>query len=162
MPWARGLIAGMIIVVAAPYAWSGIEALRPPSRVPLETRRGRVFLDPREARLFTILGSQLKPGERVLVLPEGSAVDVLFDVRSVSPFLHLLPGWLNVAAERSLIAKFDQAPPNAVVLFERPTDEYGIGPFGQGFGALLSEWCRQNYAVAAQSPGGEVLRPRRL
>lgn len=162
VPWARGLIAGMIIVVAAPYAWSGIEALRPPSRVPLETRRGRVFLDPREARLFTILGSQLKPGERVLVLPEGSAVDVLFDVRSVSPFLHLLPGWLNVAAERSLIAKFDQAPPNAVVLFERPTDEYGIGPFGQGFGALLSEWCRQNYAVAAQSPGGEVLRPRRL
>ncbi|HVQ55025.1 MAG TPA: hypothetical protein VMT25_07585 [Thermoanaerobaculia bacterium] len=160
--WARTLITGVLIAVAAPQAWRGIESLRAPSRVPLETRRGRVFLEPREARLFELLGSQLQPGERVLVLPEGSAVDVLFDVRSVSPFLHLLPGWLNVAAERSLIARFDQAPPEAVVLFERPTDEYGIDPFGRGFGGLLAEWCRQNYAVAARSPGGEVLKRRRL
>ena len=161
-PWARRLIAGTIIVVAAPYAWNGIEALRAPSRVAFETPRGRIYLEPAEARLFGLIGSQLHPGERVLVLPEASAVDALFGVRSVSPFLHLLPGWLNAPAERALIARFDLAPPDAVVLFERPTDEYGIEPFGRGFGALLSEWCGQHYAVAAEAPGGAVLRPRRL
>ena len=160
--WARALIAGVVIVTAIPYAWSGIEALRASSRVPLQTLRGRVFLDVPQARLFQLLGSELHPGERVLVVPEVSAVDVLFGVHSVSPFLHLLPGWLNVGAERSLIARFDKAPPDAVVVFERPTGEYGINPFGQGFGVLLSEWCRQHYAVAAQAPGGAILRPRRL
>ena len=161
-PWVRRLLAGMIIVVAAPYAWNGIEALRAPSRVPLATPRGRIYLEPAEARLFGLIGSEIHPGERVLVLPEGSAVDALFGARSVSPFLHLLPGWLNVAAERALIARFDQSPPDAVILFERPTEEYGIQPFGRGFGALLSEWCGRNYAVAGRSPGGEVLRRRRL
>jgi hypothetical protein len=161
-PWARALIAGIAIGTATPYAWSGIEAMRAPSRVPLETLRGRVFLDAPEARLFQLLGSELHPGESVLVLPEISAVDVLFGVRSVSPFLHLLPGWLNVGAERSLIARFDRAPPDAVIVFDRPTGEYGMSPFGQGFGVLLWQWCRQHYAAAAQAPGGTVLRPRRL
>lgn len=159
---ARALIAGVVIVTATPYAWSGIEAMRAPSRVPLETLRGRVFVDAPEARLFQLLGSELHPGQSVLVLPEVSAVDVLFGVRSVSPFLHLLPGWLNVGAERSLIARFDRAPPDAVIVFDRPTGEYGMSPFGQGFGVLLWQWCRQHYAVAAQAPGGAVLRPRRL
>ncbi len=152
----------MILVVAAPYAWDGLEALRAPSRVPLATPRGRIYLEPAEARLFGAIGAAIQPGERVLVLPEASAVDALFGARSVSPFLHLLPGWLNVAAERDLIARFDQAPPDAVVLFERPTDEYGIEPFGRGFGTLLSAWCAEHYAVAVRSPGGEVLRRRRL
>ncbi len=161
-PWARRLLVGMLVVVAAPWAWNGIESLRAPSRIPLETLRGRIFLEPAEARLFRVIGSQIRPGQRVLVLPEASAVDALFGARSVSPFLHLLPGWLNESAERALIARFDQAPPDVVVLFERPTEEYGIDPFGRGFGVLLSQWCEQHYAVAARAPGGVVLRSRRL
>ncbi|HEY1435445.1 MAG TPA: hypothetical protein VGG65_08725, partial [Thermoanaerobaculia bacterium] len=105
---------------------------------------------------------QIRPGDTVLVLPESSAVDVLFEAHSVSPLLHLLPGWLDTAAERSLIRKFEAAPPAEVVLFERPTEEYGIAPFGRGFGVLLSQWCLRNYAFAAQTAGGAVLRPRRL
>ena len=159
--WDRGLLAAAVILVATPYAWSGIQAMRAPSRVPLETPRGSVFLEPSQARMFHLIGSELHTGERVLVVPEMSAVDVLFGVRSVSPLLHLFPGWLGVEAERSLIARFDRAPPDAVVLFERPTDEYGIEPFGRGFGALLWEWCRQRYAVVAETSGGAVLRPRR-
>ncbi len=156
----RGLLAAAVILIATPYAWSGIQAMHAPSRVPLETPRGRVFLEPSQAPLFHLIGSELHPGERVLVVPEMSSVDVLFGVRSVSPLLHLFPGWLDVEAERSLIARFDKAPPDAVVLFERPTDEYRIEPFGRGFGVLLWEWCRPRYALAAEAPGGAVLRPR--
>ena len=159
--WERGLLAATVLLVATPHAWTGIQAMRAPSRVPVETPRGRIFLEPPQARLFHLIGSELHPGERVLVVPEVSAVDVLFGARSVSPFLHLLPGWLDVEAERSLIARFDRAPPDAVVLFERPTDEYGVEPFDRGFGALLWEWCRQRYAVVAETSGGAALRPRR-
>lgn len=160
--WARGLFAAAVILIATPHAWTGIQAMRAPSRVPLETPRGRIFLEAPQARLFRLIGAELHPGESLLVLPEVSAVDVLFGVRSASPFLHLLPGWLTVGAERSLIAGLDRAPPDAVVLFERPTGEYGIEPFGRGFGVLLWEWCRQRYAVVAETAGGAVLRPRRL
>lgn len=160
--WARGLFAVVAIVAAWPYAWSAIEALPAREHVRWETRRGSVFLDERDARLFGLLESAIQPGDTVLVLPEISAVDVLFDARSVSPFLHLMPGWLDTPAERALIARFDAAPPKEIVLFERPTAEYGIGPFGEGFGVLLWDWCLRRYDVAARTAGGAVLRPRRL
>ena len=157
--WARRLFAAAVFAASIPAAWSGIQALRLPVREAVATQRGTVFLDAPRARFFRELAREIAPGERVLVLPEISGADVLLDARSSSPYLNHLPGWFDEAAERRLITHLEQDPPAAVVLFDRPLGEYGVKPFGVGYGNLLSQWCRQNYRPVAETPAGTILRP---
>lgn len=158
-PWARRFFGVAVLAAAAPAAWNGAEALRFPAREPVVTRRGRVFLDASKARFLREVARDLRPGERALVLPEISAVDALLDLRQGSPYLNHLPGWFDAAAERRLIERLEKDPPAAVVLFDRPLGEYGVKPFGTGYGRILSEWCRRRYRPAAETPGGAILRP---
>jgi hypothetical protein len=158
-PWARRIIAVAILFAAVPYAWIGIQTMRFPSRGAVATRQGKVFLNGPQAQFFEALARELHPGERALVLPEICAVDALFDLRPASPYLHHIIGWFDEAAERRLIARLEANPPDVVVIFDRPTAEFGIGPFGEGFGVLLADWCRRRYQPAAETPAGVILRP---
>jgi fluoride ion exporter CrcB/FEX len=159
LPWARRVFAVAILVVAAPYVETGVEAMRFPSRLPVDTPRGRVYANGPDARFLELLGRELHGGERALVLPEICAVDALFEVKQASPFLTHLPGWLDSSAEARLIERLDRNPPDVVVLFDRPTTEYGVEPFGKGFGVFLSRWCREHYEPVASTSAGLVLRP---
>jgi hypothetical protein len=71
-----------------------------------------------------------------------------------------LPGWLDLHAEELLLRRLESDPPSAVVLFDRPTGEFRVKPFGQGFGRTLSEWIDLNYEVVLSVPAGKILRWR--
>jgi hypothetical protein len=159
LPWARRIFAVAILAVAAPYLAAGVEALRFPSRLPVDTLRGRVYANGPQARFLELLGRELHAGERALVLPEVCAVDALFEVKQSSPFLTHFPGWLDSSAEARLIERLGKSPPDVVVIFDRPTAEYGFEPFGKGFGVALSRWCREHYEPVVMTPAGAVLRP---
>ena len=70
----------------------------------------------------------------------------------------MMPGWLDSRAEEQLIRKFEQEPPDVVVVFVRPTWEYGVAPFGQGFGERLAAWIPAHNRLVATSPGGSIFR----
>jgi hypothetical protein len=70
----------------------------------------------------------------------------------------MVPGWLDPRAEELLIRRFEQEPPDVVVVFRRPTWEYGVAPFGQGFGIRLAEWIQTHNRLVATSPGGNLYR----
>jgi hypothetical protein len=158
-PWARRILAGAVLLAAIPYARVGIQTMRFPEREALETPGGRIFLNGPRKQFFDVIARELHPGERVLVLPEICAVDALFGLRPASPYLHHIIGWLDTAAEKRLIARLEADPPDAVVIFERPTAEFGLGPFGKGFGVELADWCRRRYDPVAALPAGVILRP---
>jgi SAM-dependent methyltransferase len=155
---ARRLTAILLLVGAWYGALGGAESLRFPSKEAVETRRGTVFLDRWNASLYRLLSRELKPGEKVLVLPEINAVDVIFGVRSVSPLLFHFPGWLEPPFENELIRRFEAKPPDAVVLFNRPLHEFGVARFGEGYGELLSDWVSRNYQPVATLRSGSLLR----
>jgi hypothetical protein len=136
----------------------GIISLRSPGFRPVDTPRGRIWADRARADLYELAAREIRPGERVLGLPETNAVDVLFEARSASPFVLMMPGWLDPRAEEQLIRRFEREPPDVVVVFQRPTWEYGIAPFGQGFGVRLAEWIQANNRLVATSPGGSIFR----
>jgi hypothetical protein len=160
-PRARLLFGLALLVVGLPQAWSGLEALSFPSSVAVETRRGRVFLELRQARFFRELGSQLRPGQRVLVLPETSAVDALFEVRQASPLLNHLPGWFEAGAQKRLIAQLESDPPETVVIFDRPVGEFGVNRgFGAGYGLELEAWVERRYRPVTSLPAGVIWRRR--
>jgi len=157
----RILMALLLTLVCGWQAARGIESLRFPWRVAVDTARGRVFVERAQARLFQAIRVNSVPGERVLVIPETNAVDVLFHLKNVSPLVNMLPGLLDTTAEHRLIERLEKAPPDLVVIFERPVAEYGTRPFGQGYGSLLADWCSRNYRVVESHPAGTILRPRR-
>ena len=110
--------------------------------------------------LYARIGQELHPGERALFLPETSGLDVLFDVRDASPFLGHMPGWLDAHAEEALIRRFETRPPDVVVIFDRPAQEFGVDKFGRGFGQTLAAWIERRYRPVASLRGGAIFRPR--
>lgn len=162
IPARRSRVAWGILVLPVAWYWAtyGIESLGDATRVAVETPRGRIWAPRRRADAYARIGRELRPGERVLFLPETSALDVLFGVRDASPYLIHMPGWLDGHAEDVLIERFEKDPPDAVVLFERTTGEFRVKAFGTGFGRRLSEWVVRNYQVVATPPSASVLRRR--
>jgi hypothetical protein len=139
-------------------AWIGILNLRAPGHRAVETLRGRVWVAKEEAAVFERLAKELRPGERVLVVPEINAVDDLFRAASASPFLTHMPGWLDRRGQEILIHRLESAPPDVIVVFARPTWEYGVAPFGQGFGLVVADWIARHGRTVYESEGGTILR----
>jgi hypothetical protein len=156
----RRLTAILLLLGSWYGALRGADSLRLPSKEAVVTPRGTVFLDHWNASFYRLLSRELEPGQRVLVLPEINALDVIFGVRSVSPLLFHIPGWLDPAFEKELIRRFDSNPPDAVVLFDRPMQEFGVARFGEGFGELLSDWVSRNYEPVVTLPSGSLMRRR--
>lgn len=148
-----------VLVAAGAGAFAGFRSLADSSRVAVETARGRFWAAPRLARFYGALSRDLRAGERALVLPETNAVDVLYGVRLVSPYLVHLPGSLDRRAEERLLERLAARPPDVVVVFRRETEEYGVAPLGIGFGRELMGWIRRHYRTVLLEPGGEILRP---
>ncbi len=145
-----------------PFAWmgaaTGMESLADPVRVAVDSKVGRFWVEPRQAGLFAAIRGELRPGERVLVLPETNGVDAIYGVRPVSRYVTLMPGFLDHRVERQLLAQFHDHPPDAVVVFERGTAEYRVAPLGRGFGRELMEWIEGNYEVVLSAAAGKILR----
>jgi hypothetical protein len=159
---ARYLRVLMVLVLLA-VGWrqtaEGVQSLHFMG-VPVETREGRVFTDDGHARVLTAIARDSHENESVLPLPSTYGIDALFRLRSVSPLIEALPGWLSADVERRLLARLAKSPPDLVVLFERSFKHYGAGPFGVGYGLMLSDWISSNYRVVESFPAGKVLRRR--
>jgi 4-amino-4-deoxy-L-arabinose transferase-like glycosyltransferase len=159
--YLRSLMALLLLCISWWQAVQGIESLRFPWRVGVETREGRVFVERGLAKLLEAIARHSASGERALIIPETAAVDALFHLTNVSPLVDLLPGWLDESVERQLVQRLEKSPPELVVLFERPVAEYGVKPFGQGYGLLLADWVSRNYRVVESCSAGKILRIRR-
>jgi endonuclease/exonuclease/phosphatase (EEP) superfamily protein YafD len=158
--WARRITAFFLLVSAGYGAAWGAQSLRFAWRVPVSTMRGTVFLDPSKAPFLRSLAREIRPGERVLVIPEISAVDVLFAARNVSPLQDHLPGWLDPPLEDELLRRFHAVPPEAVVVFNRTLHEFGYQRFGERYGERLAAWIEENHRPVFAERVGSVLRPR--
>jgi hypothetical protein len=134
-----------------------VATLRYPDRVAVHTLQGRVFVEPARAALLNAVGRDSSSGERVLVIPEPYAIDALYQLRYASPLVYAIPGWLYPDTERRLIRRFEKAPPDLVVVLERPLKEYGSEPFGVGYGFLLADWISRRYSIVESLPAGEIL-----
>ncbi|MEX1245440.1 MAG: hypothetical protein WEB59_10595 [Thermoanaerobaculia bacterium] len=158
--WARLVWTLVLLPMAWYWAANGIESLREEGRVPVATPRGDIFPDRRLGNLYARIGQELRPGERALFLPETSGLDVLFGVHDASPFLGHMPGWLDAHAEEVLIRRFETRPPDVIVIFDRPAQEFGVEQFGRGFGLRLAAWIESRYRPVANLRGGAIFRPR--
>ncbi len=138
--------------------WSGVisagMALGTTANEPYVSPRGTVFV--KNAGFFSRLEKELRPEDRVLALPEPYGLEPIFGVRPWSKrLLHLPPAMKETEAR--LLLELERDPPDAVVVFDRPTPEYGVDAFGRGYGRATSEWLARHCA-GRDSPGGAIGR----
>jgi hypothetical protein len=137
--WSAAIPAGMALSTTANEAYA--------------SPRGVVYV--RNPAFFAALGKALRPGDRVLALPEPYALEPIFGVRAWSKRLLFLPPYL-AEFEPQLVADLDRDPPEAVVVFDRPTPEYGTAPFGQGYGLATSERLERRFGTPRRLAGGSI------
>jgi len=155
---ARRIWSFTLLAAAAWGTWLAVRDLRATPEVIVETPRGRVWIPESSAPLFDALGRNLRPGEKALVVPVPNGIEALYKLRSDSPLLYHMPGWLDARIEEQMLHRYEQGGPDVVVIFDRPTWEFGVAPFGQGFGKRLAGWLESNYAPVASPPGAVILR----
>jgi hypothetical protein len=96
--WARTIWTLVLLPVAWYWAANGIESLRQEDRALVVTPLGNIYPDRRFANIYASVGKEVRPGERVLFLPEPNGLDALFGVQDASPLLCQVPGWLDARA----------------------------------------------------------------
>jgi hypothetical protein len=158
--YARRITATACLAVGWASAAVGFSSLSSPEKQEVETRAGCVFVSRDLAPFFRRIIRHVRPGERILVLPEINGLDALLRASDASPYPTHMPGWLDERSELQLLHRLNANPPDVVVVFNRSTFEYGVRPFGDGYDRLLSRWIDQRYENVDQMPAGRILRPR--
>lgn len=156
---ARRLLTLCLLLVSWRAGIRGVAALSPLSVEPFATPLGTVFVDSDHRLLFAAIRREVRPGEAALILPDVNGVDVLFGLRDLSPYLIHVPGWLDEDAEAMLIRRFEEKPPDVVILFNRSTWLFRTAPFGRGYGRTLAQWIALRYRPVQVLPAGTILRP---
>ncbi len=89
------------------------------------------------------------PGEGLVAFPEGEILNLLSGRRNPIRHKLYLPGYLTAENEGQILAELSQARPAAVVIWQRPTSEYGRGFFGVDYGRSLRRWIDLHYEPRA-------------
>lgn len=100
-------------------------------------------------------------GDALVVFPEGEVLNYLSGRRN--PLRHKLyiPGYLSDANEDEVLAELGKARPAAIVVWTRPSGEYGRGLFGQDYGVRIARWIEDNYSMRPFEAVGAAPRRNR-
>jgi hypothetical protein len=144
------LVAGAIAGRAAQYAgWEG--AAIDGTGGWLSARR-EVAVE--IAALARTLRGATGDGATLVVFPEGEILNYLSG--RPNPIRHKLyiPGYLAAGNEAKVLAELTRARPDAVVIWRRPTSEYGPSLFALDYGRSIGDWIDRNYAMTPFQPPG--------
>ena len=86
-----------------------------------------------------------RPGDRLVVLPEGVMINYLLRIRSSIPYLTLLPPDMAAFGEPALLSALQRDPPELIVLAHRETIEYGPRFLGTDYGLDVAAWIARHY-----------------
>ena len=84
----------------------------------------------------------------LVVFPEGQVLNFL--ARKPNPLRQKLyiPGYLRASNEPQLLDALRRSRPDAIVVWRRPTGEYGPAEFGVDYGREVFAWIEKNYSLA--------------
>ncbi len=118
----------------------------------VSTARGTLVLDGRGRfvrELLAWLDREAAPGETLAVLPEGAMLNFLSGHPNPTAYDNILLWDYLIHGEKRIEEDFQAAPPDWIALIHRPTPEYEVGLFCQGYGRGLCQWIADNYDQVA-------------
>ena len=119
-------------------------------------RRGRIVNE--ALKTFDRLA---EPGATLAALPEGVMLNWLARSANPTPYVNFMPPELLLFGEEHIVAAFEAAPPDFVMLVHKDTSEYGFQFFGADYGGTLAGWIHEHY-VPVRRFGQPPLQPKTL
>ncbi len=115
-------------------------------------------IDPRGPAVTQVLGrieQALPPQANLAVLPEGAMINYLSRRPNPTPYINLMPVEVTVFGEATILRTFQAQPPEFIILVDKDTTEYGVGPFGVDptYGKLITDWVKSRYETVWQTQG---------
>ncbi|MEE8170093.1 MAG: glycosyltransferase family 39 protein, partial [Phycisphaerae bacterium] len=118
--------------------------------------RGRAVLD-----ALVLIDQHVGKNQTLAVLPEGAMWNYLARRSSSTPYVHFMPTELAIYGEDRLLAAFETAPPDVVLLVHKDTSEFGYRFFGRDYARRLGAWITERYRPVALL-GAPPLRDERF
>jgi len=109
------------------------------------------------------VSTRTKPSDRVLVVPEGIAVNYLARRRSPLPTVNFFGPEFADGGEAKIVAALERSRPEYVIVMSRDLREWGISRYGEapGKGELLLNWLFTYYRQVATLGGNPLYFDRR-
>jgi hypothetical protein len=123
---------------------------------PLGDGADRILADNRAAPVNSMahmIREHTAERDRLVVMPEGALLNYLTRRRSSIPYATFLPPELAMFGEERVAQALRDAPPEYIVLVDRPMKEYGFEGFGVDYGRRFAMWIDEHYTPVAAVPG---------
>jgi hypothetical protein len=147
---ADALAAALFVATGAAFA-ARLAHYRAIEASPIAGSSRMLAARPELAREIEALARTIRratPGRGGLVVfPEGELLNFLAGRRNPIRHKLYLPGYLTDENEAEVLRELQAARPAAIVLWRRPTSEYGRGLFGIDYGRKIRAWIDGNYRV---------------
>jgi hypothetical protein len=135
-------------------------------RVRLAETDGMLSALPAEARGLREIVHRVRAAtareQTLVVVPEGELLNYLTGRRNPARYKLYVPGYLTDANELAVVSELERTSPDAILVLDRPTPEYGRRDFGRDYGRRLARWIEARYAPASVGEGAETTRGVRL
>ena len=95
--------------------------------------------------LVTDLRRNSRPDDGLVVFPEGQVVNFLAGRSNPLRQKLYIPGYVTDENEPALLVELQRTRPRAIVIWNRPTGEYGRASFGQDYAKRIGRWIQENY-----------------
>ncbi len=122
--------------------------------VPVTTPIGTIFTQPPDAvvvpQMVSFVRAQAAAGKRVLILPEFPMLYVMGGTDSPSRWYEMVPGMLDGADEKQLIADAESQHVEYVIITNRTTFEYGYPYFGIDWCKDIYSWINSNFEQSSE------------
>lgn len=144
----KGVVAAVVLLTALAFAGRTAGYLAD-DRVRIRGTGGMLSARPDTAReieeLAETIRRETRPGEGLVVFPEGEVLNQLS--ARPNPLRHklYLPGYVTAANEQEILLELKWSSPSVIVIWRRALGEYGFGFFGEEYGRALRRWIDANY-----------------
>ncbi len=105
--------------------------------------------------LSQTIRDKTKPGDGLVVIPEGEILNYLSDRPNPIPHKLYLPGYLSRDNEAEVLRELQAAPPAAIVIPNRATPEYGRRFFGEDYAKSIATWINEHYVAFSFDPAAD-------
>jgi hypothetical protein len=120
-------------------------------RVPIpgtaEMLSARRELVPKLVAISETIRRETRPGEGLVVFPEGGILNFLTDRRNPIRHKLFIPGYLTDANESEVLEELQRSSPAALAVLDRETSEYGRPLFGFSYGKRIRRWMEAEYSL---------------
>lgn len=109
------------------------------------------YFSERYSKLIPYINENIKPNEKLLVLPEGCMLNYLTKRKSDNKLYYLIPPNVDVFSQTSIVERLKLDMPKYIIVFSNYYKWYNTTTFANGYGVEIQKFIEENYNVIEEA-----------